>query len=197
MLVRSVTSERMRRSTWCAAAAALLVVAAASASASARDHAGARVDCGAKALTFLFWPQGHHAIPSIGFPEYLPPHMEVYKKAAGTYPDQNEVAVIEFTASGQVFGGFARSCKTVRRKIASSKPLKAKRTAATALQCRFRTTAQLDYKKSATGAISISMSVTLKTKLRKAPLEVLATMTGIGSTLRYDPKYCKAYPPPQ
>jgi hypothetical protein len=181
------------------ALAAIVIAAAASAAsaAPAGERTIARVDCGAKALTFLFWPQGHNAIPSIGFPSYPPPHMEVYTPAAGTYPNQNEVAVIEFTSGGQTAGGFAKSCKPVKAKLVNSKPVKAKRTTATALTCHFPKTAQLEYKKYTAPSIAISLTATLRSKTLKAPLEVQAYITAAGSILRYDPKYCKAFPPPQ
>jgi hypothetical protein len=187
----------MRRGIRLVASIALLagLLSAAALAAPARHTAAARVDCGVKGLTFLFWPQGHNAIPSIGFPSYPPPHMEVYKNASGTYPDQNEVAVIEFTSSGQTAGGFAKQCKTVRPKILNSRPLRAKTTTATALTCKFPATAQLNFTKQ-TAPIGISMTASLRSKTSRSPLEVQARMTAAGSTLRYDPKYCKAYPPP-
>ena len=178
------------------AATLLAVTAYAVGGAPAAQRSGARVDCGAKALTFLFWPQGHNAIPSIGFPSYPPPHMEVYKPAAGTYPDPNELAVIEFTASGQTVGGFAKTCKPAKAKPINSKPAKAKRTVATVLTCHFPATAQLDYKQFTAPTIAISMTVTMRSKTVRAPLEVQAYVTAAGSTLRFDPKRCKASPPP-
>ncbi|HWQ02406.1 MAG TPA: hypothetical protein VN449_09860, partial [Gaiellaceae bacterium] len=44
----------------------------------------ARYSCGAKAMKFYFWPQGHQAVPSVKFPPYAPPHLEAYT-AAGVY----------------------------------------------------------------------------------------------------------------
>jgi hypothetical protein len=43
------------------------------------DRAGVRDLCNAKGVDIYFWPQGHPAIPAIGFPAYSPTHTEVYK----------------------------------------------------------------------------------------------------------------------
>ena len=41
----------------------------------------ARYTCGAKKMTFYFWPQGHHAVPSLRFSEFTTPHLEAYTSA--------------------------------------------------------------------------------------------------------------------
>jgi hypothetical protein len=176
-----------------------VVAATASAAIAAPAHeqrSGAWEDCGAKALTFLFWPQGHNAIPSINFPSYPYPHMEVYKTAAGTFPDPNEIAVIEFTPSGQTVGGFAKSCTLKRAKLVDSRPAKGKTSQTTELTCRFPKVVQLSYRKY-TAPIAIALNATLRSKSNSAPLEVRAFITGAGAVLRYNPKYCQAQAPPQ
>src|SRR5262245_17916805 len=60
-----------------------------------------RGKCGAKALTIYFWPEGHPAIPSIGFPEFRTPHVEVYG-------GKQLIGFVDATGAG----GFAKSCKT-------------------------------------------------------------------------------------
>jgi hypothetical protein len=174
-------------------------IAAASASAAGAPAAAPvpRFDCGSRNLTFLFWPQGHNAIPSISFPAYQVPHMEVYKTTAGgTYPNSSQVALIVVGPSGPG-GGFATSCKKVRGKLVDSRPAKAKTTQPTILTCRFPAAPQLEWRKYTQGTIAAGLTATLKTKKRKAPLEVQAYMPAVGATLKYDPKYCKAAPPPQ
>ncbi len=185
------------------AAASALVAATASAAVAApahRQHSGTWADCAAKALTFLFWPQGHNAIPSINFPSYPYPHMEVYKTAAGAFPDPNEVAVIEFTPSGQTVGGFAKSCTSKRAKLVDSRPAKAKTSQTTELECRFPKVVQLSFRKY-TAPIAIALNATLRSKSNSSPLEVRAFITGStspgGSLLRYNAKYCQALTPPQ
>jgi hypothetical protein len=43
------------------------------------DRAGVRGVCNAKGVDIYFWPQGHPAIPAIGFPAFSPTHTEFYK----------------------------------------------------------------------------------------------------------------------
>ncbi len=43
------------------------------------DRTGVRGLCNAKGVDIYFWPQGHPAIPAIGFPAYAPTHTEMYK----------------------------------------------------------------------------------------------------------------------
>jgi hypothetical protein len=57
----------------------ILLVATACAAPTA--HA-AGVVCTANSATVLFWPTGHKAIPSVGFPSIATPHLEVYRKTA-------------------------------------------------------------------------------------------------------------------
>jgi hypothetical protein len=43
------------------------------------DRPGDRGVCNATGVDVYFWPQGHPAIPAIGFPAYAPTHAELYK----------------------------------------------------------------------------------------------------------------------
>jgi hypothetical protein len=43
------------------------------------DRAGVRSVCNAKGVDIYFWPEGHPAIPAIGFPAFAPTHTEFYK----------------------------------------------------------------------------------------------------------------------
>ncbi len=158
----------------------------------------ARANCRAKALTFLFWPSGHNAIPSINFPSFLYPHLEVYKTAAA-YPDQNFLAGIGFGPSGQPYGGISQSCTKVKsNKIINSKPAAAKTDQATSLQCNFPKQAQLEVVKLLGTPVTEQLNVVLPSKTSTAPLQVSVSVVDAspGSTMRFNPKYCKAYPPP-
>jgi hypothetical protein len=48
-------------------------------------------------FTFLVWPHGHPALPSIRFPEIRNPHVEVYLGVGSQWPDQR--------AGGYIVGG--------------------------------------------------------------------------------------------
>jgi hypothetical protein len=171
------------------------VVASTAGVALGREQRAARVDCGTKALTFLFWPNGHNAIPSVNFPSYPYPHMEVYKPAAGAYPNANVVGLIEFTSTGGTAGGFATYCVKAPARIIDSRPATGKITQAATLRCKFPKVVQLDFHKY-TAPIAIGMTVALRSPSHTARLEVQAHMTGGGSTLRFNPKHCKVFPPP-
>jgi hypothetical protein len=63
------------------AATSVLVAAGLVTGASAHDRTAALgpVSCGtAKTFTYLFWPQGHPAIPSVNFQNFPVPHLELY-----------------------------------------------------------------------------------------------------------------------
>ena len=58
----------------------LVAAAAAAVNAPATEtRADTRGICNTKGIDIFFWPQGHPAIPAIGFPAYSPPHVELYK----------------------------------------------------------------------------------------------------------------------
>src|SRR2546421_1211761 len=121
------------------------LAASTSFSAPAISTPGPRVRCGVSTLTFLFWPQGHQAIPSIGFPAFPVPHLEVYRTDP-TFPNGNQVAYAGLTADRTRAGGaFAKSCAAVAAR--SFKPMPSARTTAdtTQLVCKFPKAAQLDY----------------------------------------------------
>lgn len=55
------------------------VVAAGTANAPAMtNRADVRGVCNVRGIDIYFWPQGHPAIPAIGFPAFGPPHVEFY-----------------------------------------------------------------------------------------------------------------------
>ena len=157
-----------------------------------------RSACHVKTLTFLFWPGGHPAIASIGFPSFPYPHMEVYKSGA-TYPNGNEVAVIGFGQNGQPFAGLARSCSVVAPKLTSSSPLKASAINATALVCTFPVAVQVETFGARSPVVTVGLRAILPSKRRVLGVEVSARMVDspTGSVIKFDGKYCKAYPPPR
>jgi hypothetical protein len=51
--------------------------------------------CGSGALVVLFWPHGHAAIASVGFPRFRKPHVEIYRfDGARTYRPANFVGYV-------------------------------------------------------------------------------------------------------
>lgn len=49
------------------------------------------LNCSAKEYRILFWKNGHGAIPSVGFPDFPVPHIELYIGKGKQYPDSQLV----------------------------------------------------------------------------------------------------------
>jgi hypothetical protein len=106
----------------------------------ARAATVTRVSCPQKNVTVLFWPHGHQEIPSVGFPQFLMPHLEVYK-SAGSYPDANELAVVQ--ADGGT--GVSKSCTPAgKRKARKFENGSRKTTKAAAVRCKSKKAAKLE-----------------------------------------------------
>jgi hypothetical protein len=163
------------------AAAALTAVAlAALAAAAPAPAATSRVNCSKKDVTVLFWPHGHQAIPSLGFPEFLLPHLEVYKTAS-SYPTANELAVVQ--ADGGT--GVSPSCAPAGERKARRFDGKPRRTAnATALRCRSKKASRLEL------VGDPGKSGTLRVWYGRK-LGAVAELVASGSTLSFDRGYCK------
>jgi hypothetical protein len=116
---------------------ALLVMlghAATTAGAAPTDRVKGVATCGsATTWTFLFWPNGHPAIPSVKFPKFARPHLEAYRGAGRRYPGSGLGGFVSTNG-----GGFAKTCRQVRgpaRTTQIRNPAAAVRK--TALVCRF------------------------------------------------------------
>jgi hypothetical protein len=65
-----------------------------------------RTACSATAIDVYFCPHGHPAVPSLKFPAFAPPHIEIYRACSHAngaqlgYGDSNS-------------GSFAKTCKAV------------------------------------------------------------------------------------
>jgi hypothetical protein len=163
------------------AAAALL----ASSSLASPHVATSRVKCSAKAVTLLLWPQGHPAIPSVGFAEFLLPHLEAYRTDP-TYPDTSFLAYLG--ADGKF--SFAKSCPRaaaplIRARIAGARVAKT----TTALMCTLAKPAQLD-------AIQLPGGSRLLVIVPPKTVAAVATIKQTGSSVTYSSKLCKPAPAP-
>ena len=96
----------------------VLVLSAVAAGASTHSATSApsaalpNVSCNQKTLVFLFWPNGHGAIKSVGFSAYKTPHLEVYKHVS-RYPNS---AFLAFAASNKLTS-FAKACRGKSGKV--------------------------------------------------------------------------------
>lgn len=172
---------------WLVASLATALVAAVcvAVAPSAPQAPGKRVACGAKALTLLFWPEGHDAVPSVNFPVFPTPHLEIYKPGA-LYPDANALGYL--SADGQF--SLVPSCKGVAASKVGAriKPSRLARTT-TALQCRLAKPALLDVVATAGGS-------RLTVIVPPSTVAAVATIKPAGSTLAYNTKLCKTAPVP-
>lgn len=162
------------------ALALLTLLAALAAAGVAHAAAAGRVACGTKSLDFYFWPHGHGAVASIGFPAYPPPHMEVYK--GGSVADKDELAFV-----GAGTGGFAKSCKKVADTVTrwGGGPLKTVTTPGKA-SCTFPQTAEEKLIAGAAGSAQLIIT------LGHTPATVLyASVAATGSKLQLDTRYCR------
>jgi hypothetical protein len=82
--------------------------------------------CPAPDVTVLFWPKGHHAVPSVGFPRIPTPHLEIYKPDP-SYPSSNFL----YYADANGVSDASRTCvngpSTTSTPIAHPKTIKRKR----------------------------------------------------------------------
>lgn len=170
-------------STATALALGALVVLAPAASAQGAEIPG--TDCGTTKYRITFWPKGHKAVPSVGFPAFPAPHAEVYSGSGKKFPDAQQVAYIDKTT----------------QKISSSPPcvastwqpgakgtLSKTTTKPTLLVCTFTSNPVLFGATVQQGGFAMGFYVANKP----------TAYIGFGPTtqLQYDPKQCKANKPP-
>ena len=95
-----------------------------------------RVVCPGGATTVLFWPHGHPAIPSIRFPAFPSPHIEVYKTGL-RYVNNDFRAYV-----GPGAGSWGPQCRGTSGAPSPNRISKAaKLSAEAALVCRFKSPA--------------------------------------------------------
>lgn len=80
------------------AAVTLLLGAAAAGAPAGTARSDVRGVCNVQGIDVFFWPQGHPAIPVIGFPAFGPPHVEFYKPRDVT--NAGALAYMDLTQSG-------------------------------------------------------------------------------------------------
>lgn len=103
------------------------------------DRAGVRGLCNAKGVDIYFWPQGHPAIPAIGFPAYAPTHTEIYKPH-----DVSNTGALAYmdTAQSGISGNQCSEVTDTPLRIAAGTPTQT--TAATQkLRCTFAANAEI------------------------------------------------------
>ena len=167
-----------------------LISAGLAASAPAGDRAATvgPVACGtAKQFTYLFWPQGHPAIPSVNFPAFPIPHLELYKGADPTFPNTAFAAGV----NAQAGGGFAPGCKAAKQGRAGPLSRPKTTTETGELTCTFPRAPLQTINKASGGYVLTTVEPAKPGAAGKPQIEVLVTIKAMGSTLAYDGKVCK------
>jgi hypothetical protein len=130
-----------------------------------------RYKCGARAMMFYFWPQGHQLVPSVKFTAYPLPHMEAYT-ATGVFD-----AFVHSNGAMNV----AKACKQVGNlpsKWASAKRKTIKTTMI--VNCTFPAAAELNVTKTgAGGALTVNFGHTTKQVVQ-------GSLKATGSSLTFD-----------
>ena len=158
-------------------AVALAAIAAAPAGASQTQ----RIACVVRALDFYFWPQGHPAIPALGFPEFPTAHLEVYTAApAGRLGRQ--LAYVSATDFKLVQGCPEKGATATRW---DGVPTRTLIRTTNKPHCVFPKRVELLVEPAAGG---IELAVTLGHSPGAA---TTASFNAHGARLDYDPRYCK------
>jgi hypothetical protein len=160
-------------------AAGTLVMSAGPASASTGS------DCGAKKFRLLFWPKGHKSVPSVGFPEFLTPHLELYTGTGKKFPDNQEVAYADPTTSKVSATACTQAAGGTSKKATISKTT----TKPTMLVCAFKSDPLVNAAQVVGGGYAILL-------YENDSAAAYAIMKDTGSSLQYDAKACKAKKPP-
>jgi hypothetical protein len=181
----------------------LAFAVAAAAVAAAPGLAGPRasspmVACGGAQVTFLFWPQGHQAIPNFKFPAYPLPHTEIYRTDP-TYP--NTAFLGFFDAAAQV--SVASSCSPAPGVGSTAVSNAATITTTSAVNCTFPQPARFEILGTALlrVVVPVQKKVKVKVRVKKKLRTKIVTRTTLatvltdqlspsGSTLTYDSKLC-------
>jgi len=149
-------------------------------------------DCDSTKFRLLFWPEGHTAIPSVNFPEFLTPHLEVYLGAGKKYVDEDVVGYADPTGA-QVSQEKCTQTTAPGQDVLPPAKLKTEKGTAK-ITCKLKESPVL-----ATGTVPGSGSV-LTLSIGNQRVAVV-TMTDVGADIEaevlYNGKLCKSAVPPK
>jgi hypothetical protein len=148
---------------------------------------GIEAQCNSKTGSYLFWPHGHPAIPSVGFPAFPTPHLELYSgQRTKSFPDAAEDAYIDATGAA----GAAKHCRKTAAGFINASVNHSRSTKSThEISCNFKNHVSYRISKTSKGA-------RLQTVLSGSAVVVDVKMAPHGSSITWDKRYCKAEPPP-
>jgi hypothetical protein len=141
-------------------------------------------DCLVQQLVVLFWPQGHGAIPPLGFPAFKLPHTEVYAyQGATTYMPQNQVSYAGTDRKNTLAKGCRRTKDLKTFNVLPARSIRAK----AAISCSFGATAEVQVVKIAGAGVRSE----LRLIDRPNKLVLRAQLAPQGSNLSYSRTQCR------
>lgn len=146
-------------------------------------------DCHVQSLVVLFWPQGHGAIRSVGFPSFPIPHVEVYAyQGATTFLPSNQIAYTGTDRKITLIPGCRRVPEKKTFQVLPAKSTRAK----AAVSCSFRSPGHVQLVKVAGSGVRAEL------RLIEPPnkLVLRAQLAPQGSNLSYSIRQCRAGKPP-
>ena len=177
----------MRRMVTAVSASCMVTLLALGALVALAPAAGAipGIDCATPKYRILFWPKGHKAVPSVGFPAFLTPHAEVYTGSGKKFPNAQQVGYVDATTAKV---SSTPPCAPADWAPGPSGKMTKKTNKVTLLVCTFTASPVLFGATVNQGGYAIGFYV------KNAPTAYVR----IGSTsqLLYDPSQCKAKKPP-
>jgi hypothetical protein len=168
------------------AAAASVAVLPTGATGSSAGEASPSVqgDCHIQSLVVLFWPQGHAAIPSLGFPAFASPHAEVYAyQGATTFQPQNHLGYTGTDRRITLASGCRRVKDVKSFNVLPARSIRAK----AAITCSFSTPGHVQFVKVAGAGVRSEL------RLVDPPnkLVLRAQLAPQGSNLSYSRAQCR------
>lgn len=164
-----------------AAVGALVTAAPASAT-------SVRSDGCATKMTFLVWPNGHPAIPDIGFADMATPHLEVYKGSGG-YDDGKFLAWAAAGKTPEASPSTTPACLSFASIPKTLTPLAKMSVIArtAAVTCTFPGSGSIDIQKASGGEYRYRIRIVLS----GGRLAAQSDVTPAGVKLRYPAKLCR------
>jgi hypothetical protein len=141
-------------------------------------------DCATTTTRWLFWPKGHGAIKSQGFPAFPTPHLEVYAGTGKKFPDDQQVGYADPTTATT-----ADTC-TASQITPGGGTITKTTTKTKQLVCKFASS-PVFFGAAATGGGYALLAYV------DGDSAVAATLTTTGSKLQYDATACKLKKPPK
>jgi hypothetical protein len=145
-------------------------------------------DCGSTTYRWLFWPDGHDALKTVGHPASPNPHLDVYSGKGKKFAEAQNVAYADGTTTST-----AGTCTPVELTQASGSAVLKSTIQPAQLVCKFSSKPTFLAVPESTVELP-SLSALVNGKL---VVNAMLGTPGNGSTLDYDGKACKVSKPPK